>query len=241
MSTNEPPVRRSNDEPLLRMRGIAKIYRLGTAGRIVEALRGVDLEVEGGEFLAIMGPSGSGKSTLMNIIGCLDNPSDGSYVLEARDVSKLGERDLAGVRNAQIGFVFQSFNLLPRATALANVELPLVYAGVSKEERHNRAREALDVVGLADWADHRPPELSGGQAQRVAVARALVTRPRLLLADEPTGNLDSQSSQEILELFRELHRKGNTLILVTHEEEVARHAERLIHIRDGRIWKDERR
>jgi len=229
-----------NGSTLIDLKGITKTYAMGERGA-VQALRGVDLKIENGEFVGIMGPSGSGKSSLMNIIGCLDNPTDGSYRLAGRDVSRLGERELARVRNREIGFVFQSFNLLPRATALANVELPLIYGGVPPDERRARAAQALASVGIADWAGHRPSELSGGQCQRVAIARALATRPRLLLADEPTGNLDSATSAEILALFDDLHRRGNTVLLVTHEEEVARHAARIIHIRDGKVQSDERR
>jgi putative ABC transport system ATP-binding protein len=226
--------------PLIELRGITKDYPMGDRGS-VQAIRGVDLDISTGEFVAIMGPSGSGKSSLMNILGCLDNPSEGSYRLAGRDVSRLSERERARVRNREIGFVFQSFNLLPRATALANVELPLVYAGVPARERRSRAAAALESVGIAGWSHHRPGELSGGQCQRVAIARALATRPRLLLADEPTGNLDTATTEEILALFEELHRKGNAVILVTHEEEVARRAARVIHIRDGRVTSDERR
>jgi len=228
------------ERPVIDLRGIIKNYPMGERGS-VQAVRGVDLAIAPGEFVAIMGPSGSGKSSLMNIIGCLDNPSAGTYHLAGRDVSRLGERELARVRNRDIGFVFQSFNLLPRATALANVELPLVYAGLAARERRRRAEKALESVKIADWAQHRPSELSGGQCQRVAIARALATQPRILLADEPTGNLDTATSNEILELFAELHRQGNTVILVTHEEDVARRAARIIHIRDGRIVSDERR
>ncbi len=222
--------------PLIELRGITKDYVTG--GNRVRALRGVDLRVDAGEYVAIMGPSGSGKSTLMNIIGCLDNPTSGSYLLSGRDVSRLGESDLARVRNREIGFVFQSFNLLPRASALVNVALPLVYAGLAARERSTRAKQALDAVGLAERATHRPSELSGGQSQRVAVARALVTGPSILLADEPTGNLDSTTAGEILELFGEIHARGNTVILVTHEEVVATRANRVIHILDGRVASD---
>jgi putative ABC transport system ATP-binding protein len=224
--------------PLIELRSIEKVYSTGESK--VTALRGVDLIIGEGEFVAIMGPSGSGKSTLMNILGCLDNPSQGAYFLGGRDVSNLGERDLAKVRNREIGFVFQSFNLLPRATALANVELPLVYGGVPPRERRSRAAAALEAVGVADRSSHRPSELSGGQCQRVAIARALATRPRILLADEPTGNLDTSTAEEILGLFKEIHAKGNTVLLVTHAEDVARRAERIIHIRDGQIVSDEK-
>jgi putative ABC transport system ATP-binding protein len=222
---------------LIRLRAIDKTYPMGEKG--VAALRGIDLDIEGGEFVAIMGPSGSGKSTLMNILGCLDNPSSGAYLLAGRDVSRLGERELARVRNREIGFIFQSFNLLPRASAIENVELPLVYAGIPARERRSRAEAALEAVRVAHRGRHHPSELSGGERQRVAIARALATRPRLLLADEPTGNLDSSNAEEILALFAEIHGSGNTVILVTHDGEVARKARRIIHIRDGRIVKDE--
>ena len=206
---------------------------------IVHALRGVSLTVARGEYLAIMGPSGSGKSTLMNIIGCLDSPSQGRYLLNGTDVSHMDDNALADVRNREIGFVFQTFNLLPRATALQNVELPLVYTGLPQAERRERAQRALEQVGLADRVQHKPNEMSGGQRQRVAIARALVTRPSILLADEPTGNLDSQTGAEILAWFDRLAGDGNTLVLVTHEEDVARHARRMIRLRDGRIASDE--
>jgi putative ABC transport system ATP-binding protein len=224
---------------LIELTGIEKTYTTGEQSGVA-ALRGVDLAIESGEFVAIMGPSGSGKSTLMNIIGCLDNPSSGTYQLGGRDVSRLSERELAKVRNRQIGFIFQSFNLLPRATALANVELPLVYAGVNARERRERAISALESVNVGHRKDHQPSELSGGERQRVAIARALATRPSLLLADEPTGNLDSANAVEILDLFSEIHARGNTVILVTHDASVARQARRIIHIRDGRIVGDER-
>ena len=224
-------------ESLIRLESLAKTYSMGQ--QEVAAVAGVDLDVSAGEFVAIMGPSGSGKSTLMNIIGCLDVPSSGTYHLRGRDVSRLGETELARVRNREIGFVFQSFNLLPSSTAQRNVELPLVYSGVPSRERARRAAEALDAVKMADRAHHRPGELSGGECQRVAVARALVTRPSLLLADEPTGNLDSATSEELLGLFSELHGLGNTIILVTHEESIARRAGRVIHLRDGAIVSDQ--
>jgi putative ABC transport system ATP-binding protein len=207
----------------------------------IHALKEVSLTIERGEYVAIMGPSGSGKSTLMNLIGCLDTPSSGDYELNGVNVSEMDDNDLADVRNREIGFVFQTFNLLPRATALRNVELPLVYAGMNTHDRREGALEALNLVGLADRVQHKPNEMSGGQRQRVAIARALVTHPSLILADEPTGNLDSRTGMEILELFDDIWRKGNTLIVVTHEEEVARHSRRILRIRDGEIAGDERR
>jgi len=237
---NREADRPASPDSLIQLHEIKKTYPMGER-KSVEALRGIDLAIGRGEFVAIMGPSGSGKSSLMNILGCLDNPTSGTYRLGGRDVSSLSEREQALVRNREIGFVFQSFNLLPRATALENVELPLVYGGIPSRERRRRAEEALEAVGIADWSDHRPSELSGGQSQRVAIARALATRPRILLADEPTGNLDSATSAEILELFGEIHHQGNTVILVTHEEEVAHRAARIIHIRDGLIVEDTRR
>ena len=216
---------------LLAMRDVRKVYDTGAIQ--VEALRGIDLEVAAGEYVAIMGPSGSGKSTLMHIIGCLDVPTAGSYALDGTDVSQMSERELAHVRNARIGFVFQQFNLLPSQSALRNVELPLVYAGVGRAERRERARAALDRVGLGDRVEHRPGELSGGQQQRVSVARALVTDPALILADEPTGNLDSVSTRDVLNLFHELHDNGRTIVLITHEHDVAAEASRVVTIRDG--------
>jgi putative ABC transport system ATP-binding protein len=207
----------------------------------IHALRGVTFEIRKGEYVAVMGPSGSGKSTLMNLIGCLDTPSKGRYVLRGKVVSEMNDDELAAVRNREIGFVFQTFNLLPRATALHNVELPLVYAGVPKEKRIEQAKHALAMVDLADRMAHKPNELSGGQRQRVAVARALVMNPAILLADEPTGNLDTATGEEIMRLFERLHNEGNTIILVTHEKDIADHAHRTISIRDGRIEKDEAR
>jgi len=223
---------------LIDLREIEKVYVRGEEE--VHALRGVDLNVERNEYLAIMGPSGSGKSTLMNILGCLDTPTSGVYRLDGADVSDMNANELAEVRNQQIGFVFQTFNLLPRATALHNVELPLLYGGVRRRVRRGRAEEALERVGLADRMGHRPSELSGGQRQRVAVARALANRPSILLADEPTGNLDSRTGGEIMDLFDGLHDEGNTVILVTHEAEISAHAHRLIRILDGKVATDQR-
>ncbi|HEX5179357.1 MAG TPA: ABC transporter ATP-binding protein [Gemmatimonadaceae bacterium] len=220
-------------------RGITRDYDMG--GEIVRALRGVDLAVRRNEYVAIMGPSGSGKSTLMNLVGCLDTPTSGEYWLNGSLVSDMKDDALARVRNREIGFVFQTFNLLPRATALHNVELPLVYAGVGSAERKKRAVEALERVQLKDRMDHRPNELSGGQRQRVAIARALVNRPAILLADEPTGNLDSATSEEIMRVFEELAGAGQTVIMVTHEPDIASHARRVVVLRDGRISSDERR
>ena len=228
--TSPPP------EPLIRTEGLVRRYRMGR--ETVEALRSVDLVIQRGEYAAITGPSGSGKSTLMNILGCLDTPDAGSYWLNGQRVSAMRDNQLAHVRNREIGFVFQSFALLPRATALQNVELPLLYARVQRRDRARRAGEALARVGLADRARHRPAELSGGQRQRVAIARALVTNPSLLLADEPTGNLDTTTGEEILALFDELHRAGNTVVVVTHEAEVAARAQRILRVLDGRIVAD---
>jgi putative ABC transport system ATP-binding protein len=224
---------------LISLRELTKVYQMGD--QEVRALDGVDLEIQKGEFVAIMGPSGSGKSTLMNLIGCLDTPSGGSYVLNGQEVSTMDENQLADLRNREIGFVFQTFNLLPRTSALQNVELPLVYAGVSRPERRRRARETLVRVALEDRATHTPGELSGGQRQRVAVARALVNDPSLLLADEPTGNLDSKTSVDIMKLFKELHQGGNTIVLVTHEADIAAAATRIIRLLDGRVKSDESR
>lgn len=216
---------------------VRKEYRMGT--QTVHALRGISFEIRRNEYVAIMGPSGSGKSTMMNMIGCLDTPTSGSYMLNGTDVSTLDDNQLAAIRNKEIGFVFQTFNLLPRSTALANVELPLIYAGMKSTERRLRAIDTLTKVGLADRMDHKPNELSGGQRQRVAVARALVNNPSILLADEPTGNLDSKTGTEIMELFADLHRQGNTIVLVTHEEEIAVHAQRVIRLRDGLLESDQ--
>ena len=223
-------------ESLIRIRGLARSYPMGDS--IIHALRGVDVDIRRGEYVAIMGPSGSGKSTLMNLIGCLDSPDAGEYWLNGQLVSRMKDAELARVRNQEIGFVFQTFNLLQRATALHNVELPLVYAGVGRRERHERAIEAMKRVGLAERMMHRPGELSGGQRQRVAIARALVNRPSIVLADEPTGNLDSVTAAEILATFDELHQAGNTIVLVTHDEDVAGRARRIIKIRDGKVEAD---
>jgi putative ABC transport system ATP-binding protein len=227
-----------NDGPVILLDGVKKIYQMGAER--VHALDGVDLRIDRNEYVAIMGPSGSGKSTMMNIIGCLDTPTSGSYTLNGQRVSELDDNALAAVRNREIGFVFQTFNLLPRVSCLQNVELPLIYAGIRKGTRHELAQRALENVGLGDRMTHKPNELSGGQRQRVAVARAIVNNPSILLADEPTGNLDSRTGQEIMELFEELYRRGNTVLLVTHEEDVARHARRVIRLRDGLVESDER-
>jgi putative ABC transport system ATP-binding protein len=223
-------------ETLLAVQGLRKTYTIGT--QTVHALDGVDLTIARNEYVALMGPSGSGKSTLMNMLGCLDTPTSGSYLLNGKDVSRLDEDALADIRNKEIGFVFQTFNLLPRYSALENVALPLIYAGVNREEREERARQVLDQVGLADRMHHRPNELSGGQRQRVAVARALVNRPSIILADEPTGNLDSATSMEIMALFRAIHEAGNTIIVVTHEEDIAACAQRVVRLKDGRVDSD---
>jgi putative ABC transport system ATP-binding protein len=225
--------------PLIETRDLWKTYVMGDEE--IHALRGVSITIERGEYVAIMGPSGSGKSTLMNLIGCLDTPSRGSYLLNNKEVASMNDDELARIRNEEIGFVFQTFNLLPRATALHNVELPLVYGGVSGKERQDRARLALEKVELTSRASHRPNEMSGGQRQRVAIARALVNDPSILLADEPTGNLDSKTGNEIMGVFARLHEGGNTIVLVTHEPEIAAYAHRSIHIRDGQVEKDVRR
>ncbi len=224
---------------LIHMRGIAKRYQMGS--HVVNALDGVDLDVERNEYVALMGPSGSGKTTFMNIIGCLDTPTEGTYILNGENVTEMADDTLAHIRNKEIGFVFQTFNLLPRASAFQNVELPLIYAGLDAGARRERARASLDAVGLGDRAHHKPNELSGGQRQRVAIARALVNNPSIILADEPTGNLDSKSGAEIMKLFAELHGHGHTLIVVTHDDAVAAHAHREIRLRDGRVEVDRRR
>lgn len=225
-----------NNEYLIQIDDIGRQYIVGTEE--IHALKSVSLRIKKGEFVALMGPSGSGKSTLMNILGCLDTPSKGQYVLNGIDVSDMTENDLAAIRNKEIGFVFQTFNLLPKSSALDNVALPLIYAGFGKKAREERARKALDNVGLGNRVDHRPNELSGGQRQRVAVARALVNEPSIILADEPTGNLDTKTSIDIMGLIEDIHAKGNTIILVTHEEDIAQHAHRIVRLRDGLVEKD---
>ncbi|MDT0686873.1 ABC transporter ATP-binding protein [Autumnicola psychrophila] len=224
---------------VIEITNITRDFPLGQ--ETVKVLKGIDLNIERGEYVAFMGPSGSGKSTLMNLLGCLDTPTSGSYILNGKDVSKMTDDELAEIRNKEIGFVFQTFNLLPRTTALDNVALPMVYAGYSKSDRVVRAKEVLTNVGLGDRMDHKPNQLSGGQRQRVAVGRALVNKPSIILADEPTGNLDSKTSVEIMNLFDEIHAAGNTVILVTHEEDIAEHAHRIIRLRDGVVESDERR
>ncbi|HET8839665.1 MAG TPA: ABC transporter ATP-binding protein [Flavobacteriaceae bacterium] len=223
---------------VIEIQKITRDFHLGQ--EIVHVLKGIDLNIEKGEYVAIMGPSGSGKSTLMNLLGCLDTPTAGTYILNGKDVSQMSDDELADIRNKEIGFVFQTFNLLPRTTALDNVALPMIYAGASKSQRMERAKEVLTDVGLADRMDHKPNQLSGGQRQRVAVGRALVNKPSIILADEPTGNLDSKTSLEIMNLFDEIHSNGNTVILVTHEEDVAKHAHRIIRLKDGTIESDTR-
>ncbi len=225
-------------DPVIILQEVRKIYKMGT--QEVRALDGVDLNVFPNEYVAIMGPSGSGKSTMMNIIGCLDVPSSGHYILNGADVGSMDDDELAAARNREIGFVFQTFNLLPRVNCLQNVELPLIYSGIRRAERREMAAQALQNVGLGDRMDHKPNELSGGQRQRVAVARALVNNPAILLADEPTGNLDTKTGVEIMHLFEELHQRGNTLLVVTHEEEIARHARRIVRLRDGLVESDEK-
>jgi len=224
---------------VIEIRDIIRDFQLGQ--ETVHVLKGINLDIEIGEYVAIMGPSGSGKSTLMNLLGCLDTPTAGSYILNGKDVSQMSDDELAEIRNTEIGFVFQTFNLLPRTTALDNVALPMVYAGKSKSERTKRAEEVLTDVGLADRMDHKPNQLSGGQRQRVAVGRALVNHPSIILADEPTGNLDSKTGMEIMGLFDDIHKAGNTVIMVTHEEEVAAHANRIIRLRDGMVESDTRK
>ncbi|MEZ4852655.1 ABC transporter ATP-binding protein [Flavobacterium sp.] len=223
-------------KPIIDIKGITRDFPLGD--EIIHVLKGIDLVINKGEYVALMGPSGSGKSTLMNILGCLDTPTSGSYILNGKQVSEMHDDELAEIRNKEIGFVFQTFNLMPRTTALDNVALPMVYAGYSKSDRNQRATEVLTQVGLNDRMDHKPNQLSGGQRQRVAVARALVNKPAMILADEPTGNLDSKTSVEIMNLFDEIHANGNTVVLVTHEEDIAEHAHRIIRLRDGLIESD---
>ena len=224
-------------KPIIETQAIAKTYRMG--GETVHALKSISIQVQRGEYVAFMGPSGSGKSTLMNIIGCLDTPTSGTYHLNENDVSDLTENELATIRNKEIGFVFQTFNLLPRSSSLDNVALPLIYAGVNRAERQERARQVLASVGLGDRADHRPNELSGGQRQRVAIARALINNPSIILADEPTGNLDSKTSYDVMELFQDLHDQGNTIIMVTHEDDIAHYAHRIVRLKDGLVETDE--
>jgi putative ABC transport system ATP-binding protein len=222
--------------PLINITNLKRDFQLGT--ETIYVLKGIDLQINKGEYVALMGPSGSGKSTLMNLLGCLDTPTSGRYILNGKDVSQMHDNDLAEIRNKEIGFVFQTFNLLPRTTALDNVALPMIYAGYSKSERNERATEVLTQVNLADRMDHQPNQLSGGQRQRVAIARALVNKPSIILADEPTGNLDSKTSVEIMNLFNDIHKNGNTVILVTHEEDIAKYAHRIIRLRDGIIESD---
>jgi putative ABC transport system ATP-binding protein len=223
-------------QSIIKLNQIAKSYKIGT--EVIHALRSVTLDIYKNEYVALMGPSGSGKSTLMNVLGCLDSPSSGEYVLNGKSVAKMPDNELADVRNKEIGFVFQSFNLLPRSTALDNVTLPLIYAGFSKEQRFLRAKEVLEQVGLGERMMHKPNELSGGQRQRVAIARALVNKPAIILADEPTGNLDSKTSVEIMGLLEDIHKQGNTIVLVTHEEDIAQHAHRIVRLKDGEVERD---
>lgn len=224
-------------EEIIRIIDLCRYYKVGS--ETVKALDGVSLSIHKNEYVALMGPSGSGKSTLMNVLGCLDTPTSGNYFLAGKDVSKMADNSLAEIRNKEIGFVFQTFNLLPRSTALDNVSLPLIYAGINKTQRHEFAMQALESVGLSDRVTHKPNELSGGQRQRVAIARALVNKPSIILADEPTGNLDSKTSVEIMALFQEIHSQGNTIILVTHEEDIAKYAHRIVRLKDGRIESDQ--
>jgi putative ABC transport system ATP-binding protein len=244
MSSSAPasaPVSRHYREPgplVIEIENVTKLYKMGE--ETVHALLGVSIKVHRNEYLAIMGPSGSGKSTLMNMLGCLDTPTNGKYHFTGKDVSDMSDDELADIRNREIGFVFQTFNLLPRSTSLANVELPLIYAGLSHHDRRAKAVEALESVGLGDRMGHKPNELSGGQRQRVAIARALVNKPSIILADEPTGNLDSRTGEEIMQLFEDLYAQGNTIIVVTHEEDIARHARRIVRLRDGLIESDVR-
>lgn len=230
-------ITRPHGDLVIDIEGVSKLYRMGS--EVVHALRGVTMQIHRNEYLAVMGPSGSGKSTLMNMLGCLDTPTKGHYEFAGEDVATMTDDELADIRNREIGFVFQSFNLLPRSDALHNVELPLIYAGVRSDDRRDRALEALENVGLGDRVHHKPNELSGGQRQRVAIARALVNRPSIILADEPTGALDTKTGVEIMELFEDLYAKGNTIIMVTHEEDVARHARRIVRLRDGLIEADQ--
>jgi putative ABC transport system ATP-binding protein len=223
--------------PVIELNNISRTYQIGT--EIIHALRSITLSINKGEYVALMGPSGSGKSTLMNILGCLDTPSGGEYILNNNLVSKMKDNELADIRNHEIGFVFQTFNLIPRSTALDNVALPLVYAGFNKSKRNDRATKVLTEVGLGDRVGHKPNELSGGQRQRVAIARALVNNPSIILADEPTGNLDSKTSEEIMSLFEDIHGRGNTIIVVTHEEDIAQHAHRIVRLKDGLVESDE--